>query len=124
MKFKVRDLPLAALVFVTMAQQEANAAAAGTVGDAASGLMDDVGNVGKLVVAGAFLGGLGLVGAGLLKLKQAAESNGGQVKYSEGLWRIAVGAGLVAIPAFTGMLAQTFGLGGVASITDAGGASF
>lgn len=118
---KIRNLPLAVAASATVLVAEAQAQ---TVGDAADGMMDDIGNIGKLAVAGGFLAGLVMVATGLIKLKAAAESQGGQVKYSEGLWRVAVGAGLVAIPAFTGMLSETFGLGAPASITDAGGASF
>lgn len=119
---KIRNMPLALAAAATIAITEAQAE--GTVGDAASNMMDDVGNVGKLAVAGGFLMGLVMVATGLIRLKAAAESQGGQVKYSEGLWRVAVGAGLVTIPAFTGMLSETLGLGAPATIQEAGGASF
>jgi hypothetical protein len=81
-----------------------------TAGAIASGLTTQVTNVGKLVVIGAFLVGVIFIGAGLMKLKQAADTQGQQVKYGEGLWRLVVGGGLVAVPAVTGMLAATFGL--------------
>jgi hypothetical protein len=59
-------------------------------------------------------------------LKQAAETQGQQVKYSEGLWRCVVGAGLIAIPALNGVLAQTvgFGEGDGASLSAGGTAEF
>jgi hypothetical protein len=55
-----------------------------------------------------FLGGVGVGGSGLMKLKQAAETQGQQVKYSDGMWRVAVGAGLIAIPAVLTTLNTTF----------------
>lgn len=113
---RVRDLPYAVLAFVTVEAMNAAPAMAqntgGKIGDIASGITGQISNVGKLVVGGSFLGGVGFVATGLGKLKQAAEGNG-QVKYSEGLWRMGVGAGLVAIPAVTGSLTQTANLGGV-----------
>jgi hypothetical protein len=54
---------------------------------------------GKLVAVGALLAGIVMFATGLLKLKMAAESEGEGVPYSEGVWRISVGAGLVAVPA-------------------------
>ncbi len=61
--------------------------------------------IGKLMVAGSFVGGIVMLGSGLMKLKQAADTQGNQVKYSEG------------------MLTETFSLGSV-TMTDRGGASF
>jgi hypothetical protein len=121
---KVRDAQYALAAAVTiaaMSTQQANAAS--TVGDAAQKLNTQAGQVGKLMVAGAFIGGIVMLASGLMKLKQAAETQGQQVKYSEGMWRVAVGAGLVAIPTFGGMLTETFSLGSV-TMTDRGGASF
>ena len=74
-------------------------AQATTVGGMSQSVQSQLQSVGNLVVAGSFLGGLGLATAGLFKLKAAADSGGQQVKYSEGMWRLAVGGGLVAIPA-------------------------
>jgi len=122
---KVRDAQymLAAAATVTLLSSGTASAAAKNVGDSAKGLHDQIGNIGKLFTAGAFAGGILMLGSGLMKLKQAAETQGQQVKYSEGMWRVGVGAGLIAIPAFGGMLTSTFGLGEV-KMTDKGGVSF
>ncbi|MNL46414.1 hypothetical protein D3C87_1691220 [compost metagenome] len=76
-----------------------------------------------MTVAGMFLLGIVAIGAGLSKLKQAAETQGQQVKYSEGMWRIGIGAALVAIPAFSGMLSESIGLGSV-TMSPMGGQKF
>ncbi len=111
----IRDLPYAMLAAATVAAMDtesAHAQSGNTIGSIANTVTGQITNVGKLAVGGAFLGGVGLVATGLMKLKAASESNG-QVKYSEGLWRMAVGAGLVAVPAVTGSLTQSASLGGV-----------
>ena len=120
----VRDYPyaIAASITITM-MSTGNANATGNVGAAAENLSAQAGQVGRLMTAGAFVGGLVMLASGLMKLKQAAETQGQQVKYGEGMWRVGVGAGLVAIPAFGGMLTSTLSLGDV-SITDGGGQSF
>lgn len=114
----------AAMAVVAVWSAEAKAASGDNIGSVAQNVTDQLGNVGRLMVAGAFVGGLVMLASGLMKLKQAADTQGNQVKYSEGMWRVAVGAGLVAIPAFAGLLTQSLGLGEPASITDAGGANF
>ena len=120
----MRDLPYVIGASITMAAIPAtNANASTTVGTAAENLGAQAGQIGKLITAGAFVGGIVMLASGLMKLKQAAETQGQQVKYSEGMWRVGVGAGLVAIPAFGGMLTNTFSLGSV-TITDGGGQSF
>jgi hypothetical protein len=111
---KISSAPYALLaavtVTITATVQEAQADGGKTLGAAADDVLGQVSNVGKLVVAGAFLIGVIMVAAGLMKLKQAADTQGQQVKYGEGLWRLAVGAGLVAVPALTGMLVATGGM--------------
>ena len=82
-------------------------AQATTIGGMSTSVQSQLQSVGNLVVAGSFLGGLGLAAAGLFKLKAAADSGGQQVKYSEGMWRLAVGGGLVAIPAVVNVGANT-----------------
>ncbi len=62
---------------------------------------------GKLVVAGLTLGGLMFFASGFHNLKHAAETFGEEVRYSEGVWRVLVGAGLIAIPALTAMMTTT-----------------
>jgi hypothetical protein len=118
---KANNLYYSVGVAVTMAMidssnamaQSASSSSGNTIGGIATNLTNQIANVGKLAVGGSFLAGVGFVAAGLMKLKQAADTQGQQVKYGEGLWRLAVGAGLVAVPAVTGTLTQTAGLGGV-----------
>lgn len=62
---------------------------------------------GKLIVAGTAIGGLMFFASGFHNLKHAAETFGEEVRYSEGVWRILVGAGLIAIPALTAMMTTT-----------------
>lgn len=59
----------------------------------------------KFLAAGAAIAGLLMCVTGLVKLKQAAEADGEGIPYSEGAWRISVGAGLVAVPAIMGAAA-------------------
>jgi hypothetical protein len=120
----ISDAPYKAMaavsVFVFATAQEAQADAGGKkIGDAAKTVTDQVDSFGRLVVAGAFMIGVIMVAAGLMKLKQAADTQGQQVKYGEGLWRLAVGAGLVAVPTLTGMLVNTAGMSmGEAGVAD------
>lgn len=62
---------------------------------------------GKVVVAGLSLGGLLFLASGFHNLRRAAETYGKEVRYSEALWRLAVGAGLIAIPALAAMMTTT-----------------
>lgn len=121
---KIRTLPYLGLAVVTvhmMGAESAFAQQSTTVGDAAQTVTRQLTNIGKGLVAGCFLVGIGFAGAGLMKLKEAAAEQGrGQTKYSDGLWRIAVGAGLAALPAVVNMTSNSTGLGGV-SITNASG---
>lgn len=123
---KIRNLPYAILASATVAltAENANAQASGTLGTIATDVKGQVGNIGQLMVAGGFLLGIIMIIAGLIKLKAAADTQGNQVKYSEGLWRLAVGAGLVAVPALSGVLGESLGLGQPSSMTNAGGVSF
>jgi hypothetical protein len=87
-----------------------DASAADKIGDIATDMKSQAVNVGILFNYGMFAAGIFFVGAGLMKLKQAADSNGQQVKYGEGAWRLAAGAGLCAIPALTGTFQASMGL--------------
>jgi hypothetical protein len=121
---KIRDLPYAlaasATVAATMASTEAQAQT--TIGAAANSLLTQTSSIGKLMLAGSAIGGIVMFATGLFKLKQASENP--QTKYSEGAWRILVGAGLVAIPAVAAMMTQSFSLGDVGSMTSNGGQAF
>ncbi|MCZ7860728.1 hypothetical protein O9X98_04860 [Agrobacterium salinitolerans] len=121
---KVHDTKYAIAAAITVAAMPVESAAATeNIGGTAKGIADQIGEIGKMTVAGMFLLGLVAIGAGLSKLKQAAETQGQQVKYSEGMWRIGVGAALVAIPAFSSMLVASGGWGSV-TMTDRGGVTF
>lgn len=123
---KARDLKyaIAASIAVGAMMPAAAHASGNTMGSTADNLLTQLGSVGKVIVAGGLVAGLVLMITGLIKLKQAAETQGQQVKYSEGLWRCVVGAGLIAIPALNGMIGATFGFSEGSSITAGGGASF
>ena len=75
-----------------------------TIGDASQAILNQVKQVGTLTIAGAFLMGIIMLTGGLLKLKQASENQGQNPPYSAGLWRLALGAGLLALPALGEML--------------------
>ncbi len=75
-----------------------------TIGDASQAVLNQVKQVGTLTIAGAFLMGIIMLTGGLLKLKQASENQGQNPPYSAGLWRLALGAGLLALPALGEML--------------------
>jgi hypothetical protein len=94
------------------------------IGAVAQNIIGQIGSVGKVALGGAFCLGIVMMAAGLIKLKQAADTQGQQVKYGEGLWRLAAGTGLVAIPSIAAVLGSTFSLtpGSISSAT--GGATF
>lgn len=121
---RLRDLPYAMLAAaaVSVAATE-EAAAANDIGTISERILNMMSNVGKLIVAGSFVGGIVLLGTGLMKLKTAAE-NPNQAKYSEGIWRVVVGAGLIAIPTFSGTLQQTIFGEEQGTITAGGGVTF
>jgi hypothetical protein len=121
---KIRDSPyaIAAAVAVTAMTATDEAAAQTTIGQAANSLLTQTSSIGKLMLAGSAIGGIVMFATGLFKLKQASENP--QTKYSEGAWRILVGAGLVAIPAVAAMMTNSLTLGGVGTLTQNGGQSF
>ncbi|MCS4088915.1 DUF6750 family protein [Rhizobium sp. BK176] len=121
---RVRDLNYTLAAAVTVAAMSGEQAlAVEDIGGTAKNIASQIGEVGKMTVAGMFLVGVIAVGAGLAKLRQAAETQGQQVKYSEGMWRIGIGAALIAIPTFSGMLVASWG-GGSITMTDRGGIGF
>jgi hypothetical protein len=121
---KIRDLPyaLGAAMAVASLGAASEANAANTVGTAAKSVLDQTSNIGKLLLAGAGLGGIVMFATGFFKLKQASENP--QTKYSEGAWRIGVGAGLIAIPAVAALMTNTFTLGDAGNLTNQGGVTF
>jgi hypothetical protein len=83
------------------------AASAQGVGTMAQTVNDQISSMGTLLLGGSFLGGVGIVGSGLMKLKAAADSQGRE-PYGPGLWRLGVGGGLVALPTFSATFRDTF----------------
>ncbi len=98
---------LAAMVTVGTTALSAAANAQGGIGGMATTVDGQFSALGKALLGGAFLGGVGLAGAGLIKLKAAADS-AGREPYGPGVWRLAVGGGLVALPFMTGAFRDTF----------------
>lgn len=86
------------------------------VGWMACNISRSLSGVGDLFLGGCFLGGMGFSGMGIMKLKQASEDGGRQVKYSEGVWRLGVGAGLIALPTVAYATRQTLTSGSQESL--------
>jgi hypothetical protein len=112
------------LEMIAADEAAAQSASGQNIGGVASNLISQLGSVGKVALGGSFVVGIVMFAAGLLKLKQAADSQGQQVKYGDGLWRLAAGTGLVAIPSVAGVLGSTFSLTPGAISNATGGASF
>lgn len=105
---KVLDLPLLATTSVMAAAAvptaaQSQAAQSQNIGSLADGVREQFDNLGTLVATAAFLGGLFFAATGLFKLKQAVDTQGQQVKYGDGVWRLALGSALVAFPAVLGV---------------------
>jgi hypothetical protein len=64
---------------------------------------DQMQTVSKVISGGAFVAGIVLIAGGLMKLKQAVDSQGQQTKYGDGLWRLALGSALCALPVVAGV---------------------
>jgi hypothetical protein len=67
-------------------------------------------NVPDIINACFYIGGAAFTGSGLLKLKQYSE-NPGQTPLGQGVGRVSVGAGLLALPYISSALVSTFGFG-------------
>jgi hypothetical protein len=104
---KIYDLPLYATT-TALAAMTTTANAQSDIGDVAEKLTGQLSSLGTLVGGGAFLGGIFFIATGLFKLKQAADTQGQQVKYGDGVWRLALGSALVALPAVMGVGVGTF----------------
>ena len=92
-------------------EASAQAASAGKIADTVSTNIQSVGN---LLLSGSFLAGVGFAGAGLLKVKKAADSDG-RDPYGPGLWRLGVGGALVGLPALTAAMKGTLFTGAEAA---------
>jgi hypothetical protein len=93
-------LGISALMVPTAAQAQG----VGGVGRNISSNFTDLGN---LLMNGSLLTGVFFSGAGLMKLKAAADDGGQRVKYSEGMWRLGVGGSLTALPFITNAMRGT-----------------
>lgn len=96
---------MAAVSAAAMMAGEAHAQDVG-IGRVANSFNNQMDTMGKTVLGVSFLAGLGFVGAGLLKLKAAADSQGRE-PYGPGIWRMGAGAGLVGLPAMAGIFRDT-----------------
>jgi hypothetical protein len=96
----VSNLSLTAFTMLAVSTMPAAAGPADgkNIGDAAEGFVENFAGVAKLIISGAYLAGAFFVIAGIFKIKAAADTQGQQVKYSEGLWRILIGAALCLAP--------------------------
>lgn len=65
----------------------------------AENLTNQMKSAATIALAGFALLGLFFVGTGLLRLKAAVDSQGQQVKYGEGIWRIGLGAAMISVSA-------------------------
>ena len=113
----------AAMTVATMVAAD-EAQAQSNLGGWANNITGNFEGLGKLLLSGAFLTGVGFSGAGLMKLKQAADTQGQQVKYGEGMWRLGVGAGLVALPTATVIMRDSMFSNGNSSLGVMSGVSF
>lgn len=86
-------------------------------------IFEQLDDLGTLVIGAAFLVGIVLVAAGLMKFKQAADTQGQQAKYSDGLWRLVIGVGLVSLLWFTDIGVNTFGGSADQELSGGGGVS-
>ncbi len=105
--------------FTAISNAEAQTANQG-ISQIATNVNGTFGSITNLLLNGALLGGLGLSGAGLLKLKAASDDGGQRVKYSEGMWRLGVGGGLAALPFVARMMQQTVNNGDTGALTGGG----
>ncbi|MHA6346402.1 DUF6750 family protein [Roseivivax sp. CAU 1761] len=108
---KIKNAPLAAVTGVMAAFYAGQASAQeATLGDIASDLDGMMESFGTLALSASFVAGVAFVGLGLARLKAAVDSQGQQVKYGEGIWRIAIGSAMVAVPAVITVMGNTLGV--------------
>ncbi len=97
---------LAALTVAALTGLSGEAAAQSSAGGIANTVSNSLTGMGNLLLGGAFLGGVALCGAGLLKVKEVSDSDG-RDSYGPAIWRLGVGGGLVALPALSGAMSGT-----------------
>ncbi len=116
MRFSTR-----AFVFVPIAAFAAEARAqVANIGDVAAGLQAQAGNVADLIGAAAFILGIVLAVAGLLKFRQHSQNpNDPSARLSTAFTLVFVGAALVAIPTTLGVgVGSLFGTGATSVSVD------
>ncbi len=110
---RVRDLPywVGALMATPLVALPHDAFAAGIGSGGLAGAKEtwktQMAGIGDIVSMGSGVIGLVMSAAGVMKLKQAADSQGQQTKYGEGLWRLGVGGALCALPAVSSTMTGT-----------------
>ena len=112
-----RLMALASSAIMMASEAHAQAAGGTGIGALADQVKTNFQQIGNFGIAGGFLGGVFMSATGLMKLKAASDDGGQRVKYSEGMWRLGVGACLCGLPAVTGTGVGTFfgsGTGGTA----------
>lgn len=97
---------------VTLASATTASAQAQNIGDLADTLGGSFASIVELFLGGAFMVGIIFAVMGIMRLKAAADSQGQQVKYSEGLWRLGVAAALMGVPAIITIISGSSGLDG------------
>ena len=105
---QIKDAPYRLLALATVASvatvapvDRAHAASSMDLGAVANNLQTQGKSISALLVTVGFLAGIIMCTAGLFKLRAASEDGGQRVKYSEGLWRLGVGAALCGLPLVT-----------------------
>jgi len=110
--YKYNVLALATVLAFTAEEAAAGPTAGKDIAGVASTAFDQIKSVGELTLGASFLVGVIMVAGGLMKLKQSSENQGQNPPYSAGLWRLGLGAGLVALPAITTVMVKSGGLAG------------
>jgi hypothetical protein len=121
----IKDAPYALAAFIAVNSTMATEAMAGQgISGKVTTWTQQVRSVAGFLLLGGALIGVVLIITGLLKLKQASESNG-QIKYSDGLWRLGIGSALLVAWPLSGTMTETLGFnsgsggaaGGTPSVT-------
>lgn len=115
-KFNTHKLAAAvsAAVLVSTAS-DANAAAGTGFSAVSDNIVTSASKFPNLISTVAYIGGIGLAVAGVFKLKQHVD-NPGQTPMKDGLVRLGVGGGLLALPALTTAMTETVGTDGTAPV--------
>lgn len=94
---KVKNAPYALAAAMTVATAT-NANAEVGLARLEKNLTDQAGSALNILTMAAFVAGAGFLVAGVMKLKQAQDTGGQQVKWSDGGWRVILGGALASVP--------------------------